>query len=146
MDLGARAIQAIVKMDTYYEKNLEIYQSIRTFLIAKHMKGEKKKYLERCLGIWIESGLTKNLKRDSPPNYIMKLEERGGKDGFFHYDSLQNYIEANTMVQALSIDQLDYLFRIYFALITTILFVALVQHCVVQLIVRQIQIWLLLFL
>lgn len=71
----------------------------------------------------------------------MKLEKRGSKDGFVHYACLQEYIGANTVVTALSLEKLDYLFRIYLTLVTAILLANLV-HYYIEPIKHQIRIWL----
>lgn len=142
IDVIIRAIQTFAKRDTYVQKNLEIYQSVRTFLIKKGIK-IKKKFFKKYLEVLIEQGFTTKMYRNNFPNYLMKYEREGGEDGFVHFESVQQYIEANTKVSALQLDKLDYLFRIYFALVTAILFLALVQYCVLQLVIRLIQNWLL---
>ena len=47
-----------------------------------------------------------------------------------HYDGLQAYIEENTIVEALPFDKLDYLFRIYLAIVIAILLVNLAHYYV----------------
>ena len=145
MDFVPRTIQTMVKRDTYFENGLEIYQSIRSFIVRKNLKIEKKKFFEKYLETYFENGFVKKVYRNNPPNYVMKFEKRGGKDGFVHYKGLQEYIEANTLVEALPFDKLDYLFRIYLALVTAVLFLCLVQYFAVQLAIYLIQKWLLFF-
>ena len=145
-EFWVRGIQTFAKRDTYYERGLEIYQSIRNILIRKGLEINKKAFLQKYMKVLLEEGLTAKFLQDSPPNYLMKFAERGGKDGFVHYDGLQEYIEANTLVEALPFDKLDYLFRIYLGLVTAILFLCLAHYFVVQLLISRIKNWLILFI
>ena len=87
--------------------NLEIYQTVRSFLIKPGMKTEKKKHFERYIQFITENGFTKKYYRDMPiPNDVKKLEQIDGKADFVHYKDLRNYIEANTKVEALPFDKL----------------------------------------
>lgn len=129
MDFLSRIIQTFLRKDTYLESNLEVYQSIRSFAIRKGIKMERRKYFEKRLGTLMENGLVRKLYRETPPSFPgLKLEKRGGEDGFVHYNGLQDYITANTKVEALLFDKLDYLFRIYLALVTAVLFVNLTHY------------------
>ena len=56
-----------------------------------------------------------------------------------HYDGLQDYVEENTRVEALSFDRLDYLFRVYLSLLMVPLFLKLAHYYVVPTIVRLVQ-------
>ena len=53
-----------------------------------------------------------------------------------HYESLQEYIAANTQVDALSFYKLDYLFRIYLVLVSAILLINLLHYFVVKIAVK----------
>lgn len=108
-DLLFRVFQTLLRGDTYTETTLEIYQSIRTFVIRKHMPMAKKAYLEKCIKLIAENGFSKKFFRDLPySDYTgMKLAKRGGNDGFVHYAGLQEYIDANTEVTALPFDKLE---------------------------------------
>lgn len=102
-----RGAQTITQTHTYIQEDLEIYQSIRTFLIGRGVKREKKEYFERCLTPYIENGFAiEGFRSDLPNSRIMKLEPRGGKDGFLHFDSLQAYIKEHTRIEALSFEKL----------------------------------------
>lgn len=137
-DFGTRLIQTLLRRDTFYERNAEIYQSIRAFPIRKGLELEKRKFFERGLAIFTENGFTTKVYRNSPPNYTaMKFEKRGGQDGFTHYDGLQDYIASNTLTTALAFDKLDYLFRCYFALVIAILFLFLFHWCIKTIVVHQ---------
>ena len=135
----------LVRKDTYLE-NLEIYQSIRSFVIKKDLQIEKQNYIERYLKVLTEFGFTTRFYQNTPPIYEgIKLEKRGG-DGFVHYDGLQDYVAANTKITALSFDKLDYLFRIFFALLSAILLLNLLYRYVVSIVIAQIQNWLFRFI
>lgn len=124
-----RIAQTIVKKDTYIETGLEIYQTVRTFLIRPRMKRQKKKHFERFIKLIMENGFTKKYYRDIPiPKDVQKLEQRGE---FRHYKGLRDYVEANTKVTALSFEKLDYLFRIYLAIVVTILSVNIIHYFIV---------------
>ena len=96
----------------------------------------KRKYFEKYLSLHTECGFTQKVFRDFPNYTGMKLKKRGGQGGFVHYEGLQDYIAGHKMVTALQFDKLDYLFRIYFSIITAILFVNLV-HCRVKEIAKK---------
>ena len=49
MDFAARLSQTLVKRDTYFERGLEIFQSIRTFIVRTDLKTEVKRFFERHL-------------------------------------------------------------------------------------------------
>lgn len=143
----SRILQTFMRRDTYMESQLEIYQGIRTFLVGKKTKTEKKRYYEKCIGLSLEHGFSKKFYRD-PPSYIgVKFEKQGGSDGFVHYGGLQDYINANTVVVALPFDKLDYLFRIYLAFVAVILLVNLIHYglktLAIRLKIRRFQAWLL---
>ena len=125
-----RVIQIFLKTHTFMESNLEIYQSIRTFMIPKSMEVGKRKYFERCTWSIAENGFSKKFYRDLPDYSGMSFEKSGREEGFVHYSGLQNYIEANTRVEALRYDKLDYLFRVYFAVVTAMLLVNLACYVV----------------
>lgn len=109
--------------------NLEIYQSIRSFILRKSMKMEKRKYLEKHFGSYIENGFAKKSHRNDPPSLPgLELEKRGA---FLHYDGLQEYVKENTKVETLPFDKLDHLFRIHLAIAVALLFVNL-AHCYVK--------------
>lgn len=129
VEFAVRAIATFTRMNTYFDTNFEIFQSQRTLVHGKHIPMEKKRYFERCLGLYLEHGFSKRLLHNEPPSdaFEMKLEPRG-KDGFMHFDGLQAYVEENTRVEALPFSKLDYLFRIYFALITAILLINLAHY------------------
>lgn len=74
---------------------------------------EMRKHLEKYGESFTESGFSKKFVLNFPNLTEMKLEPRSGKDGYMHYEGLQAYIEANTKVEALPFDKLDYLFRIW---------------------------------
>ena len=129
LDFSSRVIATFTRMDTYFETGLELYQSARTFIIPKSMKFEKRKRLDDYFLKFAEYGFpVKELTEEPPTPLGMKLEKRGGKDGFMHYKGLQEYIAENTKVEPLAFDKLDYLFRLYLTLITVILFVNLVHY------------------
>ena len=136
-DFFPRVIQTFARRDTYIERSLEIYQSIRTLVLSKNTGIEKRKYFENFLLLFNQHGFSIRLYRNTPPNYTpIKFEKRGGKDGFVHYESLQEYIAANTQVDALSFYKLDYLFRIYFVLVSAILLINLLHYFVVKIAVK----------
>ena len=138
-NIYARLAQAVIRKDSYIEENFEIYQSVRSFITRKGIKSEKRKHLEKSLGVMIEKGFSStflNRFRD----FGIKLEKMGGQDGFQQYSGLQNYIAENTKVTALQFDKLDYLFRIYFAFVIVILLLNLAHYCA-TVIGHQIEIW-----
>ena len=141
VEFVTRAISTVTRMDTYFETSFEIFQTIRTLIHGKNIQMEKKRYFERCLGLYLEFGFSKRLLHNepSPDIFGMKLEPRG-KDGFMHFDSLQAYIAENTRVEPLPFSKLDYLFRIYFALITAILLINLAHYYTKT--TRRYRIWL----
>ena len=144
-DFMTRVVQMLIRRDTYMDENVEIYQSIRTFVTKKTMQTEKKKFFERYTQALNELGFTARFARNTPPKHKdIELEERGQK-GFVHYDGLQNYIAANTRIAALSFDKLDYLFRIYLALLIAILGLNLLHCYLVTIVLWLHQNWLLLF-
>ena len=99
------------------ESNLEVYQSIRAFIINKDISVEKRKYLDGRLMLFNEHNFLKRFIRDLPNFSGIKLE----KEEFVHYNGLQEYIVANTKVIALQYERLDYLFKIYLAIVAVIL-------------------------
>ena len=132
----------MVKTDTFLE-NLELHQSVRTFVIQNGLHAEKESLLAHFLYGFAEAGLASRVFHRIRPNYTpLKLEKVGGKDGFVHYEGLQEYIEANTRISALQFNQLDYLFRVYLTIVTAILVLHLV-HFVAMIGNHQIQNWLL---
>lgn len=44
----------------------------------------------------------------------------GGRDGFMSYNSLQAFIEDNSLIEPLTIQRLRHLFKIYFGILTLI--------------------------
>ena len=132
LDLMFQVIHTLLKSDTFTELNYEVYQSIRAFIIKKDMKVKKRKHLENFIRTFAENGFSIKFHRNIPNYTNIKLEKRGDKDGFAHYDGLQDYIEANTMVTALRFDKLDYLFRIYFAALIFILLVNLTHYYIMK--------------
>lgn len=123
-----RLAHTFLRRDTYMEATLALYESIRSFIVRKDLKIEIRKWGEAYLYFLVEHGIAKKIYR-SIPNYSgIKFEKRGGKNGFVHYDGLNEYIEANTKIEALSFDKLDYLFRIYFAVGLVALFVNLAHY------------------
>ena len=143
IDLFSRMIQTLLRVDTYIEENLEVYRSIRTFSTRLGMNEDirKRDYFERFIYLYTENGFSLKLRRDVPNETGMRLEKRGGKDGFMHYESLQAYIEAHTRVSALTFDRLDYLFRIYLTLVTATLFLNLIHYYVKKVDLVRIRIW-----
>lgn len=118
-----RIVQTFARTHTYIEIALEVYQTIRSMVIRKGIGMAKKKFVEKNIGTYLEHGFLMKTYRSDPPNHLgIKFEPRGGS-GFMHFDGLQEYIENFTRVEALSFDKLDYLFRIYCALLTVIFFV-----------------------
>ena len=77
------------------------------------------------------------LYRDPPDYNGMGLEGRG-RDGFVHYNGLQEYISKNTRVDALSLDKLNYLFLINFAFFTNLLILNLAHYYAKKFIIRRI--------
>ena len=136
----SRMIQTFVRRDTYIEANLEIYQSIRSFVFRKGMEIEKRKHFEKCVGFYIEAGFFKKINRDPPNFFEMNFEPRGGQNGYMHYNGLQEYIKEHTKVEALSFEKLEYLFRIYFALLTAILLVNLAHYYAKKTGIRRIRV------
>lgn len=141
VEFAVSVIQTFTRMNTYFDTNLEIYQSIRTLVFRKNISRKMKKHFERCLGLYLEFGFSKRLLHSelSPNELGMKLEPRG-KDGFMHFDGLQAYITEFTRVEPLPFSKLEYLFLIYFGLITAILFVNLTHYHVQT--TRRCRIWL----
>ena len=139
IDLLTRFAQFVLRTDTYMETNLEVYQSIRSFILRKGMKTEKVRISEKHTELLTENGFFIRTVRDPPNYFAVKFEKRGGKDGFMHYDGLQDYVEENTRVEALSFDRLDYLFRVYLSLLMVPLFLKLAHYYVVPTIVRLVQ-------
>lgn len=134
-----RLIQTLLRKDTYIEKSFEIYQIVRSLVFRRGLQTEKKKFIERFISPYTENGFSKKIYRDNVPIlFEVKFESRG-KDGFMHFDSLQEYIAVHTRVEALSFDKLDHLFRIYFALIIVVLFVNLAHHLVKMIGIRRIK-------
>lgn len=129
-DMVFRLAHSYLKMDTYVEINLELYQSVRSFAIRKGLEIGKRKYFEKFIKLFVENGfINKIASQPNVPNLLgFEIEKKGGKDGLRHFESVQDYIEANTRVAALPFEKLDYLFRIYFALVTGILLVNLFHY------------------
>lgn len=129
LDFASRFIQTFMRTDTYIELSLELHQTIRTYVVGKNMKEEKRKYIEKCVQMLTEFGFSKKMHQDEPPIYFdIKLEKRGGEDGFMHYNGLQEYIAENTKIEGLQFNKLDYLFRIYLIWVSAILLVNLVHY------------------
>ena len=143
IDLFSRIAQTFFRVDTYIEEKLEVYRSTRTFVTKQWTNDEvkKKDYFERCFSLYIEYGFSLKLRRDVPNETGVRLEKRGGNDGFMHYENLQAYIEAHTRVSALTFDRLDYLFRIYLTLVTATLFLNLIHYYVKKVDLVRIRIW-----
>lgn len=139
-----RILHTFEESSTYVDKNLVIYQSLRTIIVRKGLGIEKKKYAEKYASLMFEHGFSKKYSRNLP-NFFSVEAKRGGRDGFVHYDHLQEYLDANTRVTALPFDKLDYLFRGYFAFVTAILLLNLVYYlvhrCVRKIKMRKIQVW-----
>ena len=125
-----RILQTLVLRDTYLQSDLELFQTMKAFVVPKTMKAEKKAYLEKWMQMFMDYGISVKMYEKVPPVLSIKLVKRGGEDGFTHYDGLQAYIEANTRVEPLKFDKLDYLFRIYLTLITVILLAKFVHYYV----------------
>lgn len=118
LDFLTRMVQTLMKRDTYFVQSLEVFQSKRSFLLSKTMPMVKRTFFERCIGSYLEYGHSKKFFRTNPPNLGINFASRGE---FNHYSDLQTYIEKHTRIEALSFDKLDYLFRIYYALLVLIL-------------------------
>lgn len=106
LEFGTRLIQTLLMKSTYVEETMEIYQSIRTLVHRKGIKMEKRRYFEKCIGLYFEFGFSYKLIRNAPPNHFgFQLEPRG-RNGIMHFGGLQEYIRQNTRVTALSFDKL----------------------------------------
>ena len=130
--------KGLIESDTYVETNVVVYESLRTFITKKNMEINKKKAVEKHFRIWVEQGYSQKVYRDIPN--IFRLG-KDGKNDFAHYNSLQEYLDKNTIVTGLAFDKLDYLFRVYFALVIAILLLNLVHYSAKKVTRRQIRIW-----
>lgn len=133
IELGMRLIQTFVNRNTYLERSVEAYQTLRTMLLRKGIPIHLRRYFEKCMAPYLENGFSEKTYRNPPSDLLLgvKLAPRGGRDGFQHFDGLQAYVEEHTRVEALSFDKLDYLFRIYLALLAAIMFMNTV-HCFLE--------------
>ena len=124
-------------MALFFQENLEIYQSTRATIIKKNMEANKRNFIEHFNIITAENGFLKKLFRDIPNYTDAKLEKRGSLDGLVHYSGVLEYIAENTRVVALSLEKLDYLFRIYLTIVIAILLLNLAHYWVAKFIIRQ---------
>lgn len=130
------------RTNTYLESTLEVHQTIRTYVTRKNINPGKRKFFEKCVSLFFENGFSNKLYQFTPPNYSgIEFVKRGGRgqDGFMHYDGLQAYIAENTIVEALHFDKLDYLFRVYVALLIAFLFLNFAHYYVKSIGLSQIR-------
>lgn len=128
VDYLTRLVQTFLQRDTYSESSFKVFESIRTFIVRKTLKREEKCLFERHLNSLKEHGVIEKVYSNVPNFFGIELAKRGGKDGFEHYESLQAYTADHTMVVALPFRKLDYLFRLYYGFLATVLFVYLIHH------------------
>ena len=127
----AKMANNLMDREVYIQANLELYQSNRPFVISKHMGAKRKKYFEKSLWSSVEMGLLKRFLEGPIPDFLkVYLGQKDGQGQSMYYDGLLSYIEAHTKTTALSFDKLDYLFRIYSALISAVLVVNLAHYFV----------------
>lgn len=137
LELGVRLLHAFQEFGTYVETNLVIHQSLRSFIVKKNLDIGKKIYAERFASVLFEHGHLKKASRNVP-NYFGVEAKRGG---YVHYNTLQEYLAANTRVIAFPFDRLDYLFRVYLAVVTLLLLLNLAHYFVTRVIICQLRIW-----
>ena len=130
-------VGGLIESDTYVETNLVVYESVRTLMAKKNLEINKKKAVEKHFGLWTEHGCQEKYLRNMP-NFF---GNGAGKDDFVHYNSLGEYLDKNTMATGLAFDKLDYLFRIYFALVIAILLANTAHYWTRKLARCQIPIW-----
>lgn len=133
IDFSTRVVQTLMMKNTYIEESFEIYQSIRSFIFWKGMSAKKRAFFEESMEHYVEFGFSIKYARSTLPNFTgIKFAERGGQQGYLHFSGLRAYIDEFTRVEALSFHKLVYLFRIYFTLLTGVLFVSLVHYLLIR--------------
>lgn len=128
VDFFTRLVQTFLQRDTYTETSFKVFESILTFIARKNLKREEKSLFERHLNSLKEHGVIERFFSNVPNFFGVELAKRGGKDGFEHYASLQDYTADHTMVVALPFRKLDYLFRLFFGLLLAVLFIHLIHR------------------
>ena len=122
-----KVIQTYVKKNTFVSDQ-SFYETYRSFIISKTMKKKNQKFINQCIYYFSEYGFVLLITTNFP-NYLgIPLVKTGGKDGFLNYNSLQDYISDNTFTVALSLDKLEYFFRVYFVFSILILLIKMIHY------------------
>ena len=97
VDYVTRLAHTFLQRDSYSEMNFEVFESIRTFIVRKTLKREEKCLFERHLNSLKEHGVIERFYSNVPNFFGIELAKRGGKDGYQHYTSLQDYIDDRSL-------------------------------------------------
>ena len=120
------------RKDIFTDSNFEVYTSIRTLIIRKGLKEEKREHFRKFLTMLLEMGHPIHFRRDFPDVLGIELATKGDKEAPKIYWGLQEYIIENTRVQGLTFNQLDHLARLYFGVIIATLLANFVHYLILR--------------
>ena len=122
-----KAVQTFAKKNTF-TSDQSFYETLRSFITSKTMEKKIQKLINKCIYNVSEFGFALTYATYFPNYTGIPLVKTGGKDGFLNYNSLQDFISNNTLIVALSLDKLDYFFRLYFIFSNLILLINLIHY------------------
>ena len=122
----------MARQSTFTNTN-PIIESVRALVFKKNFRKDLRKYFNFVINLYGQYGLFQKGIEGFSDFQSHSVPKTGGPDGHLNYFSLSDYISHYSKVDVLKFVQLDYLFRIYFAILGLLLFCNMAHYAKVRL-------------
>ena len=123
----------MVRQATYTNIGDPIIESVRTLIFKKSFRKDLKSFFSISVDRYASYGIFQKAIEGYSEFQRDVVPKTGGPEGFLNYFSLSEFIEDHSKVDTLKLEQLDYLFRIYFGILTLLLLFNMIHYAKVRL-------------